>query len=200
MAGKYDAFRQGVEPGGMFTTADVRLLVCYLLHTLKEPVSKQVLTDALCEAGLANYFEIASAADVLVEQGNTVKKAVGETEKYTISPAGAQIAETLKMDLSKSVREKALKYTMYYATLEKRRSENEITVEKAENGEYKVTLQVGKGRDRILALTFFVPTSDQVETLKKGFLLHVDELCQGIFDTLLKEPGAPPSPGKKSQP
>ena len=83
---------------------------------------------------------------------------------------------------------------------EKRRSENEITVEKAENGEYKVTLQVGKGRDRILALTFFVPTSDQVETLKKGFLLHVDELCQGIFDTLLKDPGAPPSPGKKSQP
>ena len=76
MAGKYDAFRQGVEPGGMFTTADVRLLVCYLLHTLKEPVSKQVLTDALCEAGLANYFEIASAADVLVEQGKDRKSVV----------------------------------------------------------------------------------------------------------------------------
>lgn len=183
---EYDAFRQGVEPGGMMTTADVRLLVCYLLKSLGEPVSKEVLTDTLCEDGLANFFEVTSAADALVEQGNAEKTVLADgTERYSATENGKHIAETLMTDLPKSVREKALRRAMYHATMEKRSKENEIETKELVDG-YEVNLSVGKGTERLMRFSFRVPAKEQARALEKGFLEHLDELCEEVYRILLQ--------------
>lgn len=184
MSDKYDAFRQGVVPGGMMTTSRVRLLILYLLNSLKMPVTQKVLTDAICENGLANYFEVADAVAYLTESGSILRQEDDGTEKYTVSETGASIAQTLEMDLPRSVREKSLKTALYCATMEKHRSENDIEVEKTDSG-YSVTFHVGKKNDRILSLTLYATDSDQVEALKKGFLNSPEDLCRSIFHALL---------------
>lgn len=183
---EYDAFRQGVEPGGMMTTADVRLLVCYLLKGLGEPVTKEVLTDALCEGGLANFFEVTSAADALVELGQAEKSSGRDgKERYSITESGKQVAETLLTDLPRSVREKALRRAMYRATMEKRSQENEIETKKTGDG-YEVNLSVGKGEDALMRFSFRVPAKEQARALEKGFLEHLDELCEEVYRILLQ--------------
>lgn len=187
MSQKFDAFRQGVEPGGMFNTSGVRLLVCYVLHSIKKPLTMQVLTDALAGSGLANYFEIGSAVDVLVDRRNVEKVNDNGIEKYAITPAGSNIVRTLELDIPKSVREKALQKTIYYATMEKRRSENDVEVKKTDRG-FNVTMHVGKPNDRIMSVTLYdIAGSELVDAINTGFMADPEGLCSAVIDSLFNK-------------
>ena len=37
----FDAFTGGVEPGGLRSQSDIRLLICYMLASVQEPLSKE---------------------------------------------------------------------------------------------------------------------------------------------------------------
>ena len=53
---EYDAFTAGIEPGGLRTKNDIRIMVCYILNSVKAPLSKENILNILQEKGLANYF------------------------------------------------------------------------------------------------------------------------------------------------
>ena len=55
---EFDAFTAGIEPGGLRTKNDIRIMVCYILNSVKAPLSKENILNILQEKGLANYFEI----------------------------------------------------------------------------------------------------------------------------------------------
>ena len=67
---KQDAFSAGVEPGGLWHKNDIRILLCYILSSVRGPLSRRDLTRIIQEKGLANYFEVEDALAGLVEQGN----------------------------------------------------------------------------------------------------------------------------------
>ena len=98
-----DAFTAGVEPGGLNSTKDIKILCCYLLNYVNKPVQHEQLVEALTVSGLVNYFEVASAISELLLLGNIIQDENG----YTISRSGIEIANTLGSDLPLSVREKA---------------------------------------------------------------------------------------------
>ncbi len=186
MSTKFDAFRQGVEPGGMMTTARVKLLICYVMKSLDMAVPKKVMTDALCETSLANYFEVANAVDELASLGYIEKIHTESGDKFKIAEGGADIASTLETDLPRSVRLKALKHAMYCADLDKKLSENEINIDKTDGG-YIVTFHVGKAKDRILSVSVFAADYDQVEAMKNGFISDPEKLYKNVLTSLLGE-------------
>ena len=185
MAVKYDAFRQGVEPGGLLNTESIRLLILLTVYRMKTPLSSEVIVNALTTSGLVNYFEAASAVEVLATGGHLQRIQADGTEKFALTESGTRIAETLGYDLPRSVREKSLKYAMYYASRERRLSENEIDIKKLDTG-YEVTLQVGKNENKVLRLTLYVPDSVQAETVRNAFLESPERLCEGVFAALFQ--------------
>ena len=70
----FDTFDEGIIPGGMRSKYEIRILICYLLNSIKEPVSKEIIVDSICEESLANYFETSSCFDDLIEKGNIIEK------------------------------------------------------------------------------------------------------------------------------
>ena len=58
---EYDAFDEGIEPGGLRSRNEIKVLVCYLLKSIEQPISKQLINEILQENSLANYFEINQA-------------------------------------------------------------------------------------------------------------------------------------------
>ena len=60
MAG--NAFTAGVKPGGLTTSTEIRILLCYLIQHAGTPLSQGELETALLGEELVNYFELASGS------------------------------------------------------------------------------------------------------------------------------------------
>ena len=63
-----EAFTAGVRPGGLTTSTEIRLLLCYLVQNTGA-VSQHQLEAALMDTQLVNYFEIGSGLDDIRRQG-----------------------------------------------------------------------------------------------------------------------------------
>ena len=88
MAG--NAFTAGVKPGGLTTSTEIRILLCYLLAQAGTPLSRQEIETALLGEELVNYFELANSLSELCEQGF-----LSEREgRYAVLPEGEEIART----------------------------------------------------------------------------------------------------------
>ena len=60
-----EAFTAGVKPGGLTNTTQIRILLCYLIRTVAQPLSRQELESALLEQQLVNYFGLAAGLAAL---------------------------------------------------------------------------------------------------------------------------------------
>ena len=49
-----DAFMAGVEPGGLTNVQEIRILLCYMLHSVGAPIPRDALTDIITAGGMAN--------------------------------------------------------------------------------------------------------------------------------------------------
>ena len=83
-----DALEAGVSRiGGLFSTADIRILICYIISTINEPVPGRLLADVLHYEGIANCFEVNDSIAALLQSGHL--SLVDEKEDtYTATPSG----------------------------------------------------------------------------------------------------------------
>lgn len=184
---EYDAFDEGIEPGGLRSRNEIKVLICYLLKSIDQPISKQLINEILQENGLANYFEINQAVSDLVRTGSLEEQCRDEGGPvYRVTEQGRSAAQTLEVNLPRSVREKAVNAAIRLLTRAKREQENHIDVKKLENG-YHVTFTIYDSTDELLKLTVFVADSMQVETVRKNFLDDPVKLYSSIIASLTVE-------------
>ena len=96
--GHNDAFTGGVKPGGLTSTMEVRILLCYLIKTAAKtaaPLTRQELENALLSEELVNYFELAGGLGDLEQQGMIRL----EDGRYRVTDKGSTVADTLAYDL-----------------------------------------------------------------------------------------------------
>ena len=100
-----DAVSAGVsEYGGLFTTAEVRILICYILSTINQPVPGNLLANTLHYEGIANCFEVNDSIAYLHKNGQL--KLIDEKEDtYIITEKGTMVARELKTTLPFTVKD-----------------------------------------------------------------------------------------------
>ena len=77
---EFDAFAGGIEIGGLRNMLEIKILICYILKSVKTPMKRNQICDTLQRTGLVNYFDANSAIDELLENGTIVEEEyVGET-------------------------------------------------------------------------------------------------------------------------
>ena len=59
-----DAFTAGVRPGGLTSSTEIRLLLCYLVKNAG-PITRQEIENALMEEALVNYLRLAPVWTIL---------------------------------------------------------------------------------------------------------------------------------------
>ncbi len=165
MHNEFDAFSQGVEPGGLRSKTQIKLLINYLVANIKEPISTSIIIEALQLHGLANYFEVTQAIDDLVENGN-----LSESDGMLyITPKGILSLSELAEELPNTVKEIALADALKLLLIEKRESENTVDIQKTDNG-YFVTFRVMHKSIPLMELTVYAADYEQAEQLKSNFL------------------------------
>ncbi len=187
MNSQNDAFRQGVEPGGMFDKNDVRLLICCLLADCGRPLSKDVIVGGLFGSGLANYFELGAAAEDLLERGLLqVAERTDSALRLTVTREGRKAVDELGGAIPASARKKAVDGVLYFEAAERRRRENSVEVRPAAGGR-AVTLHAGTPEDPLMSLTVYVPDGLLADAMRKKMESEPEKLCEKVFRILLEE-------------
>lgn len=181
----FDTFDEGVSPGGIRSKNEIRTLICYILNSVGEPMSKAAAVETIQEQGLANYFESSSCFDDLVKNGNVEKCGAGEEGEalYTVTENGRMIANQLESTLSFTVKEKAYNCAVALLSRKKIERENAVTVTESGGG-YKVKFSISGSNTELLSFEIFAPDKKQAKLMKSNF--HRDpELFYKTFIALL---------------
>ena len=160
-----DALNAGVAFGGLVSTDEIRILICYILDSVKDAVPAQQLSELLHYEGIANYFEVSTAFASLEENGH-IKKT--DNDKYVITTSGSNIAATLKTSVPITVRDKTFALTVKLLSTMKYAEETRFDITECNNG-YNVRCAVVEGETELIKVIHTVvsdiPTQHTVTNL-----------------------------------
>lgn len=180
----YDAFTEGIEPGGLRSRNEIKTLICYLVSHLDIPLTKSQLNTIICEEGLANYFELNQALSEVIENGNVSISSDVEDPELFITSIGKQNTATLENDLPYTVRESAFNAAVRLQTRLRRESEHRIEITRLENG-CNITMSVLDGSDALMTVTVFVADYEQALAVKEKFLSDPVKVYSNIISLLM---------------
>ena len=179
----FDTFDEGINPGVMRSKNEIRILICYLIKSVKAPVSKELILESLQKDGLANYFEASACFDDLVKNRHIT---VNDNNKYILTEDGMMIATQLEDSLAYTVKEKAFHCVMMLLEEEKTERENKVEIVKNERG-YNVKCSITSEGLTILSLEFYVPDYEQAKLVKKNFRKNPELLYKTTISVLSKQ-------------
>ena len=183
---KFDAFAGGIEIGGLRSMLEIKILICYILESVKTPMTRNQICDVLQKTGLVNFFDANSALDELLESKALIEEEyVGEAH-LVITAKGSNSAKELETQLLPGVRDRAVKVALNTVARARSERENKVEVKKVENG-YDVTFEIESNGDKLLSLTLNVSDEWQAEQLKDGFLDDPGALYSDIINRLIGE-------------
>ena len=179
MDNEFNAFSDGVEPGGLRNRTQIKILITFVVSKLSEPIKNSMIIEALQLHGLANYFEVIQALDELLDNGN-----LSESDgRLYLTPKGALSVNELSKEIPRSVKETALADAMNLQLLEKREGENTVEVKKTENG-YYVTFRVIHRDETLMELTVYAADYEQADQIKHNFLKNPSHVYSTVITSL----------------
>lgn len=180
---QFDAFTSGIEAGGLRAKSAISSMVCYVIANTRQNVTIKILTEAMMEGKIANYFEVCDSIDKL-----KAKKLIFEDENgvLTISNQARKYTELIENDLPLNIRSESIELCQKLVAKEAYKKENKVDIEKDENG-YKVTMHVSDKISDFMVLTLYVPTETQAVVIKEGFLENPVKIYENLIDTIFDE-------------
>lgn len=177
-----EAFTAGIERGGLTTEFEIKILLCYLLEQIGQPMTFAQMNDALQAEGLVNYFEYAEAVGQLTASGHLCQQQGG----YGLTDLGRRTAVTFERDLPLSVREKAVASARQSLLRQRLERENKVEYHKVDDG-YMLTLRILDVGSDLLSLSLFLPTAERCQQIRERFLSDPTQLYRGVVALLIDE-------------
>lgn len=162
-----DAFMAGVEPGGLTNLQEIRILLCYMLNTVGQPVPRDAVTEIIIGGGMANYFDTEAAVEELLGQRHLTQD---QQKNLAVTATGAQIGDSLSVRIPYTLRERSVAAALKLLKRRAVEQDNKVDISKLEEGGYAVTCTVqDRGRD-LLSVTLRVSDAWQAQQIKEQFL------------------------------
>ena len=163
----FNAFVGGVQPGGLTSEFEVKILICFLLDNMQRPLSFDEISEILQDTDYVNYFEFTESMSALEKSGHIVKELSEEgDEQYTVTKIGTAMSETLQKSLPLSVREKTMEVAHKKEEASKCMNEVEISYAPAPDGYILHLVMKDIGSD-LLDLKMFLPTEEECVLLEE---------------------------------
>ena len=172
----------GVTRVGLFSTSEIKILICYILSAIDEPIPVDMLANVLHYEGLANGFEVSDAIVSLSESGQII--ATDEMEQtYAITQSGRDTAETLKSSLSSVVKERAYLAVMKMFAKFKNAKDNKFEITH-ENGATYLACSAIDGGKPFLTVKLLMTDEDQAGFIREKFLENPSAIYSKIIELL----------------
>jgi hypothetical protein len=180
-----DAVSAGVsEYGGLFTTAEIRILICYILSSIGSPVPGNLLANTLHYEGIANCFEVNDSIAYLTKNGQL--KLIDEKEDtYITTESGKNIADTLKTLLSMTTKERAYNAATKMLSRFKNAKETDIKISR-EGDKTFITCSAIDDDSPFMSVKLLACDEDQALFIKEKFLSDPTKIYSSLIDLLTK--------------
>ena len=179
-----DAIGAGVKNGGLFNTTEIRILICYILNAVKEPVPAAMLSNILHFEGIANGFEVSDAMASLIKSGH-IAPASDDDAYYEITPDGSKVAEELESSLSLTVRKRAYIATLKMLARIKNAKGTRFSISN-ENGHSYITCSAVDGKITLIEVKMLIPDEKSGTYIREKFLENPSEIFSDIIEKLSK--------------
>ena len=178
-----DAFTAGVRPGGLTSSTEIRLLLCYLVKNAG-PITRQEIENALMEEALVNYFEIGSCLDDITKQALVTLTG----NSYAITDKGRKVAQELAYDLPRTVRESAIRAVMQIRSWRHRAASNRAVVQE-KDGQFSVVCSIADMGSDVFRMELAMPDKLTAEMIKNNFIAHGSDIFPKLLNALT-QPGS----------
>ena len=178
-------FTEGIDHGGLTTDYEIRILICWLLHKMKMPVTSSQLSSALLGESLVNYFEVTCALGELLSSGHlTEVKADGQQGYVSVTELGRKTAETFYKSIPRTVREKALDALSQCVLQERFAKENRAEIVETNDG-FRLELSLNDVGNDLMSVSLYAPTREVCEMMKKNFISDPTVLYRAVLSVLM---------------
>lgn len=182
---EFDAVSAGVSPGGLVNSSEIKVLICYILKYVKEPVPVKRLCEELFYEGIANNFEVSDCIESLIKNGNII--CVDEAEQtYTTTESGNNIADTLKSTVPLTVRDKACRSTLKMIAEIRNAKETDISINRSGDNTFITCTALDNG-NKLMSVQLLVADETQAVSIKKQFLKNPSKIYSKIIELFTEE-------------
>ena len=197
----FNAFVGGIQPGGLTHDFEVKILICFLLDSLKKNSPGAALSDGeqpglsfdelneiFQETGLVNYFEFAESMSEL-EKTEHIRRQMtpdGEKEIFVITEVGSITAQTFQKTLPLTVREKTLETARHLTEVQKCMDEVDVNYHPVSDG-YILQLTIRDIGSDLLNLNVFLPTEEECILVKEHIQNDPAEVYSRILTALIEK-------------
>ena len=182
----FDSFFAGIEPGGLKDIYEIKILICYLLYSVKEPLSKEQIDVVLQGNHLVNYFSYATAYRELLESRHISEMEQDGKKVLRLNELGKDTAIALKSNLPLSLKNKVVSAGMEILSEMKMDKVRQVELEKIDNG-YIVRLVIHDENLDLLDIKLFAPDEEQVDIIKQQFVSNTIDVYKGIISLLIRD-------------
>ena len=194
----FNAFVGGIQPGGLTNDFEVKILICFLLDSLKKNSPGAALSDGeqpglsfdelneiFQETGLVNYFEFAESMSELEKTVHIRRQMTpdGEKEIFVITEVGSITAQTFQKTLPLTVREKTLETARHLTEVQKCMDEVDVNYHPVSDG-YILQLTIRDIGSDLLNLNVFLPTEEECILVKENIQNDPAEIYSRILTAL----------------
>ncbi len=181
---EFDSVAAGVIPGGLVNSSEIKILICYILKSIGEPINATELCELLNYEGLANIFEVSDNIEALLKSGH-IYCTDTENNLYTVTASGTDIAATLKATVPISVRDKACLATLKRLARTKNMKETDISITRQGEKTY-ITCSALENNEQIISVSLMVADEAQAIAIKNNFIENPSEIYSSIIDLFTK--------------
>ncbi len=174
------AFTGGVRPGGLTTSTEIRILLCYLLKSVNIPLTRAEIEGALLGEELVNYFELSDALDKLCELGHLTQTAQG----YQVTPSGRDLADTLSSELPRSVRESAINAVLAAQQYKRKLAQHKAQIVKTEDGGWRACCTIEDLGEPVFSFELYLPDELTANAVKERFITDGDQIFRCMLGLL----------------
>ncbi len=177
-----DAFSAGVQPGGLHTAQEIKILLCYMLHTVHQPMKRDEVTDIIVEGGMANYFDTEDAIEELLRLQHLI---AAEERRIATTVTGSQIGESLATRIPYTLRERSVKAALALLKRKEIEKDNKVDIRHLDDGGCQVTCTILDQGKPLLSVALRVADEHQATHIKENFLSDPALLYRGNLAMLL---------------
>ena len=172
----------GVSRGGLFSTSEIKILICYILDAIDEPLPVEMLANILHYEGLANAFEVSDAIVSLANSGQIAADDV-EEQVYKITNSGRETAKMLKSSLSSVVKERAYLAVMKMFAKFKNAKDNLFEISNENGNTYLSCSALDNGKP-FITVKLLITDEEQGNVIKERFLENPSAIYSKIIEML----------------
>lgn len=180
----FETYIAGVGPEGMNDIYDIKILICYLLDTVKEPISSSEIYEIFDKCGFVDYFAFTTAMSELKKTGHIAYES-DESDRFILNDFGKETARELKSNLPASLKDKVVKAALNLIANRKLDKERTAEIKKVADG-YLVKMRIIDPETDLIKIEVFAPNKDMAKIIKEQFLKETQEVYKGIIGLLTK--------------